>query len=69
MTLPLDVGGARLSLREAAVTLGHATLRIRAGEPLPAGVLVANALRLIVLAEAELDVIARERRASESGDA
>lgn len=67
MTAATDVAGLRLTLREAAVKLGHATLQARAGEHVAAQLLVCQALRLLMVAEAEVQIIATPaRQASEA---
>lgn len=63
MTLPVDVGGLLLTLREVAVTLGYATLHLRAGDGNAAGTLICSALRLVTVAEREAQVIARREKA------
>ena len=60
VTLPVDVGGLLLTLREVAVALGYATLHLRAGDGNAAGTLICNALRLLAVAEAEAQTIAKQ---------
>lgn len=67
MTLPVDVGGLSLTLREVAVTLGYVTLHLRANDRAAAGTLVCNALRLVAVAEAELHTIARSTKERPDG--
>ena len=63
MTLPVDVGGLLLTLREVAVTLGYATLHLRTGDRKAAASLICSALRLVTAAEAETQAIAKHGKA------
>jgi len=64
MNRDIDLGGLRLSLRDAAVSIARGVLAVRRGDRLAAESHLVEAQRVVAVADREVLAVARDARAT-----